>query len=295
VWIQYSGLYAQIIVEDTGPGIPYEELPRIFDRFYRGRTRHENKGDGISPGIGIGLSLAKAIAEAHGGTISAQPKGAVSYSSGLNNPQAGAKFIPASHGRFGQTYNRSCLCGRENIYSMSDSKLAVFRRRQIGFVFQFYNLIPVLTARENIALPLLLDNKQGDDGRIDQLLDHLNLTDRSHHMPSELSGGQQQRVSIGRALAARPSIIMADEPTGNLDRTSGNEILELLRVSVNYYRQTVVMITHDLDAAKKDNSYNSRSHYVCSSNYLCRNLCAKYPAAGDRQYKRTLWESLRLC
>lgn len=139
--------------------------------------------------------------------------------------------------------------GDEDLYALSEAKRAVFRRRQIGFVFQFYNLIPVLTARENIVLPLLLDNQSIDDGRIDELLAHLGLWERARHMPNELSGGQQQRVSIGRALAARPAIILADEPTGNLDRATGTEILELLRLSVRSFRQTVVMITHDMDAA----------------------------------------------
>ncbi|MFP4384742.1 MAG: ABC transporter ATP-binding protein [Spirochaetia bacterium] len=153
---------------------------------------------------------------------------------GLDRPTSGSVYV-----------------GQKDIYKMSESKRAVFRRRQVGFVFQFYNLIPVLTARENIVLPLLLDNRKIDEERIDQLMNHLGLSDRSHHMPSELSGGQQQRVSIGRALAAEPAIILADEPTGNLDRKTGTEILELLRVSVNFYRQTVVMITHDMEAAAR--------------------------------------------
>ncbi|MFP4443011.1 MAG: ABC transporter ATP-binding protein [Spirochaetia bacterium] len=153
---------------------------------------------------------------------------------GLDRPTSGSVYV-----------------GQKDIYKMSETKRAVFRRRQVGFVFQFYNLIPVLTARENIVLPLLLDNRKIDEERIDQLMNHLGLSDRSHHMPSELSGGQQQRVSIGRALAAEPAIILADEPTGNLDRKTGTEILELLRVSVNFYRQTVVMITHDMEAAAR--------------------------------------------
>jgi len=141
------------------------------------------------------------------------------------------------------------LVDGNDLYAMSDAKRAVFRRRQIGFVFQFYNLIPVLSARENITLPLMLDNRPIDEERIVELLGLLGLTDRARHMPNELSGGQQQRVSIGRALVARPSIILADEPTGNLDQTTGTEILELLRLSVRAYKQTVVMITHDVDAA----------------------------------------------
>lgn len=139
--------------------------------------------------------------------------------------------------------------GGEDLYGMSEGKLALFRRRQVGFIFQFYNLIPVLSAEENITLPLLLDDRPVDEAHLEGLISHLGLQDRRTHMPNELSGGQQQRVSIGRALAARPSIILADEPTGNLDRNTGKEILDLLRLSVRTYRQTLVMITHDLDAA----------------------------------------------
>ena len=141
------------------------------------------------------------------------------------------------------------LVGDEDLYGLPDTRRAIFRRRQIGFVFQFYNLIPVLTAKENIVLPLLLDNRRVDEEAVETLLTHLGLSDRARHMPNELSGGQQQRVSIGRALIARPAIILADEPTGNLDRATGAEILGILRMSVKTFRQTVVMITHDLDAA----------------------------------------------
>jgi putative ABC transport system ATP-binding protein len=139
--------------------------------------------------------------------------------------------------------------GGEDLYGMSEAKLALFRRRQVGFIFQFYNLLPVLSAEENIVLPLLLDGRPVDEDYLNGLVFNLGLEDRRSHMPNELSGGQQQRVSIGRALAARPAIILADEPTGNLDRSTGKEILDLLRLAVRTYRQTLVMITHDLDAA----------------------------------------------
>lgn len=139
----------------------------------------------------------------------------------------------------------------EDIYSMNEKQLAIFRRRKVGFVFQFYNLIPVLTAEENISLPLLLDNKNVDKQYMEELLGILGLKDRRNHLPSQLSGGQQQRVSIGRALAYKPSIIFADEPTGNLDSKNSREIVELLRLSVQKYHQTLVMITHDLNIASK--------------------------------------------
>lgn len=133
----------------------------------------------------------------------------------------------------------------EDVYSLSESKLAIFRRRKVGFIFQSYNLIPVLTAEENVMLPLLLDRREVDKAYLSDLLKLLGLEARKRHLPSELSGGQQQRVSIGRALAYKPSIILADEPTGNLDSKNGNEIIELLRYSVKKYNQTLMIITHD--------------------------------------------------
>jgi len=138
-----------------------------------------------------------------------------------------------------------------DIYARSEKQLAIFRRRNVGFIFQFYNLIPVLTAEENITLPILLDGKEVDQEYLEELLAILGLQDRRNHLPSELSGGQQQRVSIGRALAYKPSIILADEPTGNLDSKNSKEIVELLRLSVQKYHQTLVVITHDLNIASQ--------------------------------------------
>lgn len=138
-----------------------------------------------------------------------------------------------------------------DIYALSEKELAVFRRRKIGFIFQFYNLIPVLTAEENITLPILLDNKKVDKKYEEELINILGLQNRRNHLPSELSGGQQQRVSIGRALAYKPSIILADEPTGNLDSKNSKEIIELLRFSVQKYHQTLIIITHDLNIASQ--------------------------------------------
>lgn len=136
-----------------------------------------------------------------------------------------------------------------DIYSLNEKKLSILRRRKVGFVFQFYNLIPVLTAEENILMPLLLDNKKEDKEYINELMNILGINDRRNHLPSELSGGQQQRVSIGRALAYKPSIILADEPTGNLDSKNSKEIIELLRVSVKKYHQTLIVISHDMNIA----------------------------------------------
>lgn len=143
------------------------------------------------------------------------------------------------------------IVDNEEVYRMNEKQLAVFRRRKVGFVFQFYNLIPVLTAEENITLPLLLDNKKVDKEYMEDLLGILGLKDRRNHLPSELSGGQQQRVSIGRALAYKPSIILADEPTGNLDSKNSKEIVDLLRLSVKKYHQTLIIITHDLNIASQ--------------------------------------------
>lgn len=136
-----------------------------------------------------------------------------------------------------------------DIYRLKEKQLSILRRRKIGFVFQFYNLIPVLTAEENILMPLLLDGKKEDSNYINEIIEILGLKDRMNHLPSQLSGGQQQRVSIGRALANKPSIILADEPTGNLDSKNSKEIIELLKYSVKKYHQTLIVITHDLNIA----------------------------------------------
>jgi putative ABC transport system ATP-binding protein len=139
----------------------------------------------------------------------------------------------------------------EDVYALNEKQLAIFRRRNAGFIFQSYNLIPVLTAEENMLLPLLLDNRKADREYLDELLKLLGLEDRRHHLPGELSGGQQQRVSIGRALAYKPAIILADEPTGNLDSRNGREIMELLKASVKKYHQTLIIITHDANIASQ--------------------------------------------
>lgn len=143
------------------------------------------------------------------------------------------------------------IIGGTDIYSINEKDLAIFRRRNVGFIFQFYNLIPVLNVEENIELPILLDYKKPDEKHIDDIINILGLKDRKNHLPSELSGGQQQRVSIGRALATKPSIIFADEPTGNLDSENTKEVMELLKFSVKKYHQTVLLITHDLNIASK--------------------------------------------
>lgn len=147
---------------------------------------------------------------------------------GLDTPTSGQVFIDG-----------------KDIFSMRERHLSVFRRRSIGFVFQAYNLVPELNVEENITLPLLLDYREPDQQYIDELLNVLGLEDRRRHLPNQLSGGQQQRVAIGRALSTRPAIILADEPTGNLDTKNSRDVINLLKLSVDRYRQTLIMITHN--------------------------------------------------
>ncbi|EPY05803.1 ABC transporter ATP-binding protein [Paenibacillus alvei TS-15] len=151
---------------------------------------------------------------------------------GLDRPTSGQVFI-----------------GENSIYNYSDDELSIFRRRKVGFIFQFFNLIPVLNVQENIALPTILDNEQVDMTYLDEIIETLGLQERKTHLPSELSGGQQQRVSIGRALINRPHLILADEPTGNLDTKNTKEVMDLLRLTAKKYNQTIVLITHDLSIA----------------------------------------------
>lgn len=152
---------------------------------------------------------------------------------GLDTPTSGEIFIDG-----------------KNIFTMEDSKLTIFRRRNIGFIFQNFNLIPELTVEQNIIFPILLDYKKPDKKYLEELLDILKLKERRNHLPSQLSGGQQQRVAIGRALITRPSIILADEPTGNLDTHNTSEVITLLKEAAKKYEQTIVMITHSQSIAQ---------------------------------------------
>lgn len=153
---------------------------------------------------------------------------------GVDRPTSGKVFIDGA-----------------DIYSMNNDKLAIFRRRQVGIIYQFYNLIPILNVKENITLPIDLDGKEVNEERLNDLIKTLGLQNRINHLPNELSGGQQQRVSIGRALINNPAIVLADEPTGNLDSKSSDEIVSLLKMSNKKYNQTVIIITHDLEIAKQ--------------------------------------------
>lgn len=155
---------------------------------------------------------------------------------GVDRPTSGKVFIDGT-----------------DIYSLDNNALAIFRRRQVGIIYQFYNLIPILNVIENITLPCDLDKKKVDSKRLDDLLETLKLSDRRTHLPNELSGGQQQRVSIGRAIINEPAIMLADEPTGNLDSKASEEIVTLLKHANQKYNQTVIIITHDLEIAAAAN------------------------------------------
>lgn len=152
---------------------------------------------------------------------------------GVDRPSSGKVFIDG-----------------KDIFNFDDDKLAIFRRRQVGLIYQFYNLIPILNVEENITLPLSLDNREVDKEKLNDMLKLLGLQNRRTHLPNELSGGQQQRTSIGRALITNPTIILADEPTGNLDSKSSDEIVALLKKSNKELNQTIIMITHNMKIAK---------------------------------------------
>ena len=147
----------------------------------------------------------------------------------------------------------SVVINQTDISNLDETALAIFRRRQIGLIYQFYNLIPILNVEENMTLPILLDGRKVDKDYLKELIDILGLERRVNHLPNELSGGQQQRVSIGRALISKPDIILADEPTGNLDSKASKEIIDLLKISNEKYHQTIIMITHDMNLAKEAN------------------------------------------
>lgn len=156
-----------------------------------------------------------------------------------------------------------------DLYSLKESSQAIFRRRQIGLVYQFYNLIPVLTVEENLTLPLLLDGRKPDPATVKEMVETLGLSDRLNHLPNQLSGGQQQRVSIGRALIGNPALVLADEPTGNLDSHNSAEIIRLLRMSNDLYNQTLILITHDESIAlQADRIITLEDGKICSDNYV---------------------------
>lgn len=166
----------------------------------------------------------------------------------------------------------SVVIDGEDIYKYKEEKLAIFRRRKVGFIFQFFNLIPVLDVEENISLPALLDNEKVDKKYLREIIDLLGLTNRKKHLPSELSGGQQQRVSIGRALLNKPAIVLADEPTGNLDSKNSKEVIELLKFTARKYNQTLILITHDINiASMADRVITIQDGEIVSDKYMKSN------------------------
>ena len=185
---------------------------------------------------GISVAIAPAKATAVMGPSGSGKSTLMHILAGLDKPTSGSVDIEGTE-----------------ITSLGDNDLTKLRREHIGFVFQFFNLLPMLDAKENILLPLTIAGEKPEDGWFDQLVDDVGLGDRLSHRPSELSGGQQQRVAIARALVSRPTVLFADEPTGNLDSNTGQEILDLLRRSVEEYGQTIVMVTHDARAAAMAN------------------------------------------
>ena len=160
--------------------------------------------------------------------------------------------------------------GGKDIFSMNDSKLTVFRRRNIGFIFQAFNLVPELTVEQNIIFPVMLDYQKPDQKYLEELLTVLNLKERRNHLPSQLSGGQQQRVAIGRALITRPSLILADEPTGNLDTQNSSEVISLLKEASRKYEQTIIMITHNRSIAQSADRILQVSDGVLTDLGRCR-------------------------
>ena len=160
--------------------------------------------------------------------------------------------------------------GGKDIFSMNDSKLTVFRRRNIGFIFQAFNLVPELTVEQNIIFPVLLDYQKPDKKYLEELLTVLNLKERRNHLPSQLSGGQQQRIAIGRALITRPSLILADEPTGNLDTQNSSEVISLLKEASRKYEQTIIMITHNRSIAQSADRILQVSDGVLTDLGRCR-------------------------
>lgn len=223
-WTRYTGLIKPLY-EERKKAMNVIEAAGLSKIYGKGSTRVEALRD-VSFGVTQGEFVAIVGASGSGKSTLLHLLG------GLDRPTSGEVYIDG-----------------ENLYALKEKERAVFRRRKIGFIFQSFNLIPVLNVEENIQLPLLLDHRQPDKGYIRDLIATLGLDNRRKHLPSELSGGQQQRVAIGRALAYKPAIVLADEPTGNLDSANGREVLELLKLAVRQYHQTVIVISHDMNVA----------------------------------------------
>jgi putative ABC transport system ATP-binding protein len=196
-------------------------------------SRYYGEGDSTVHALrGVSLAIVEGELTAVMGPSGSGKSTLMHILAGLDRPTGGEVWIDSTE-----------------IGSLGDTELTKLRRSHVGFIFQFFNLLPMLTAEQNIVLPLRLAGRNGDEDWVEQLIERVGLAQRRRHRPSELSGGQQQRVAIARALASKPAVVFADEPTGNLDSSTGAEILELLRESVDAYGQTTVMVTHDANAA----------------------------------------------
>ena len=191
------------------------------------------KGDSAVVAVNdIDLSIKKGQFTAIVGTSGSGKSTLMHLLGGVDDPTSGKVFIEG-----------------EDIFKLKDEKRSILRRRKIGFIFQEYNLIPILTVEENIVMPVLLDGNKVNKDEVDELLERLRLVDRRNHLPSQLSGGQQQRVAIGRAIINRPSIILADEPTGNLDKRNSEEVINMMFEAVRDRNETLVIVTHEMDIA----------------------------------------------
>ena len=191
------------------------------------------KGDSAVVAVNdIDLSIKKGLFTAIVGTSGSGKSTLMHLLGGVDDPTSGKVFIEG-----------------EDIFKLKDEKRSILRRRKIGFIFQEYNLIPILTVEENIVMPVLLDGNKVNKDEVDELLERLGLVDRRNHLPSQLSGGQQQRVAIGRAIINRPSIILADEPTGNLDKRNSEEVINMMFEAVRDRNETLVIVTHEMDIA----------------------------------------------
>ena len=218
------------ITASSGDGLSGRPAVRVAAREL---SRRFGEGDSAVDALrGVSLAVLEGQLTAVMGPSGSGKSTLMHLLAGLDRPTAGEVWIDSTE-----------------IGKLDDTDLTKLRRRHVGFIFQFFNLLPMLTAEQNIVLPLRLAGENGDHAWVEQLIDRVGLGQRRNHRPSELSGGQQQRVAIARALASRPTVVFADEPTGNLDSTTSGEILELLRQSVDAYGQTTVMVTHDASAA----------------------------------------------
>ena len=247
VRVQPMEIYTQIEISDQGIGISGEEYNKIFRRFYRSSNAAQTEGSGL------GLYLAQLILNNEkGGENQVKALDGVNLSveegefvSVVGTSGSGKSTLLHMLGGLDYATSGSVFVSGKEIFKLNESELTIFRRRNIGFIFQNYNLVPVLNVYENIVLPIQLDGEKPDKRFVGEIMEMLGIQNKKNSMPNQLSGGQQQRVAIARALASKPAIILADEPTGNLDSRTSQEVLGLLKLTGERFHQTIVMITHN--------------------------------------------------